>query len=681
MEKIILRHQRAPGDIVVMTAVVRDLALTYPGRFHIAVDTTFRELWLNNPHVKIMPDKRGARIVNLTYGSYIKKAATEKIHFLSSFHKDLKTQTGIDVPLLYPHPDIHLSEEEQKPIVSGRYWVVLAGGKNDFTTKHWVYERYQRVVDILKDFGIHVVQLGGRGSRPSHHHPKLNNVIDMVGMTNLRQMLRIINNSDGVICTITAAMHMAAALNKPCVVTGAGREEWWWEAYSRDNPGLAPVNNLLPVSHRYLHTIGNLDCCSKKGCWKNKVQKSEGDKSFCNYPTQAEGGQMVPLCMDMITAEKVVGSVLSYYMDGTLPLLEGMVLPDVTKPLVFTRDNTKYTLFVLSDGDAKPLSHKILEMPEESQKLQSFAKTAQENKPKDVKISEPPQILHENLDTAAEREKLDINSAQKMQTIENVYTNPAVSHNFVPKMVDAENIGGKVTFCVLMYGNFVEMHRRCLNAIRNTTTRENVELRVYCNNVSQETYQICEQMKKEGVIYKIYKSDQNKYKYPCMREMFHDDNDPITTKWVVWFDDDSMCDVDALWFDKMCSAVNSAAIADPSFGMLGPIYHFAMQPKHAEWVKKADWYRGKQFRDRSSKQAVNGNKIFFVTGSFWAMKTEAIKKANIPDVRLTHNGGDICIGEQMWQNGYTLKNWNGDKKIVCWSSTARRGTSQPIFNI
>ena len=92
MEKIILRHQRAPGDILVMTAVARDLALTYPGRFHIAVDTTFRELWDNNPYIQRMPDKRNAKIVNLTYGSYIKVAGTEKIHFITSFHKNLKTQ-------------------------------------------------------------------------------------------------------------------------------------------------------------------------------------------------------------------------------------------------------------------------------------------------------------------------------------------------------------------------------------------------------------------------------------------------------------------------------------------------------------------------------------------------------------------------------------------------------------
>jgi GT2 family glycosyltransferase len=166
-----------------------------------------------------------------------------------------------------------------------------------------------------------------------------------------------------------------------------------------------------------------------------------------------------------------------------------------------------------------------------------------------------------------------------------------------------------------------------------------------------------------------------------MREMFHDPNNPIKTKWSVWFDDDTMCDVDPLWFNKLCSAINSNAIADSDFGMLGPIYHFSMQPKHAAWFKSADWYRGKYFRDKQGKPTVNGSRVFFVTGSCWAVKTEAIHKANIPDVRLSHNGGDICIGEQMWQNGYTLKNWNGDKRIICWSSTARRGASQPLFNI
>lgn len=664
MEKIILRHQRAPGDILVMTAVARDLALTYPGRFHIAVDTTFRELWDNNPYIQRMPDKRNAKIVNLTYGSYIKVAGTEKIHFITSFHKNLKTQTGIDVPLLYPHPDLHLSEAEQEPLVSGRYWVVVAGGKMDFTTKHWVYERYQKVVDILKDFGIHTVQIGGKGSRPAHHHPKLKNVIDLIGKTSLRQMIRVINNSDGVICTITSAMHMAAALGKPCVVTGGGREEWWWEGYHRDNPGLQPVHNLLKVDHRYLHTIGKLDCCARKGCWKNKVQKEEGDRSFCAYPVQAEGNQIVPVCMDMITTDKVVGSVLSYYMDGTLPLLEGMVLPDITKPLCFTKDGTKYSLFVVSEGPVPPISTKILNMPEENKDFQLKAKTMSNNL-----------IVNEN-----DEQKPQINEKAFENTLSPV-TTTFVSPEPGNSLVDSASIGGQMTLCVLLYGNYAEMHKRCLSSIKSTTTPEKLQLRVYCNAVCHETRAFCDDLVKEGVITKLYSCETNKFKYPCMREMFHDEKDPITTKWTVWFDDDTMCDVDPLWFDKMCSLVNSGAISDPDFGMLGPIYHFAMQPKHAEWVKKADWYRGKLFRDRRGEATVNGNKIFFCTGSCWVAKTEAIKKANIPDVRLTHNGGDICIGEQMWQNGYKLRPWNGDKKTVCWSSKPRRGASQSIFGI
>lgn len=667
MEKIILRHQRAPGDILVMTAVVRDLALTYPDRYHIAIDTTFRELWENNPYISKMPDKRNAKIVNLTYGAHIREAGHQKIHFITSFHKNLKTQTGIDVPLLYPYPDLHVSEEEQEPIVSGRYWVVVAGGKMDFTTKHWSYERYQKVVNILKDFGITCVQIGGKGSRPEHHHPKLENVIDLVGKTNLRQMIRVINNSEGVICTITSAMHMAAALGKPCVVTGGGREEWWWEAYHRDNPGLQPVQNLLKADHRYLHTLGKLECCVKKGCWKNKVEKSEGDKSFCAYPVQAEKSQMIPLCMDLITVEKVVGSVLSYYMDGTLPLMEGMVLPDITKPLCFSKDGSKYTLFVLADTTEPPISTKILNMPETSVHLQQIAKEMVQNM-----IPAGSNIKSAELNEKALEESTVTTEFKPKSTAD---AEPGTG------VVDSSYIEGKVTLCVLLYGNYAEMHKLCLSALKDTTSPEKLQLRVYCNAVCPETMAFCNNLVKEGVIHKLYVSETNKFKYPCMREMFHDDKDPITTKWTVWFDDDTMCNVDPLWFDKMCSAINAGAASDPNFGMLGPIYHFAMQPKHAEWVKKADWYKGRQFRDRRGEGMVNGNKIFFCTGSCWAIKTEAIKKANIPDVRLTHNGGDICIGEQIWQNGYTLKPWNGDKKTVCWSSRPRRGTSQSIFGI
>lgn len=634
MQRIILRHNRAPGDITAMTALVRDIALTHPGKYQVAVETSFRDIWLNNPYIHgVTETVRGATVVKLSYGEYITLAARQPLHFLESFHKDFEKKTGIKVPLTHPTPDLHLSAQEAAARhVAGRYWVLLAGGKLDFTTKHYVYSRHQQVVSALRGMGLGVVQLGARGSNPTHFHPKLDGTLDLVGRTSLREMLQVIRHADGVICTITFAMHAAAALGKPCVVTAGGREEWWWEAYHRDNPGLGANRHRLAVNHRYLHTLGRLDCCLRKGCWKNKVLPTEKDKSFCAYPKQSDSGQVVPLCMDMISADKIVESVISYYLDGTLTPPEGMMIPSVDQPTtVDTPDGRRLVVTVTPQGSV-PLP--VVQPP-----VPVLAA------PLAVQVPPPPP---QPADATA---------------------------------IDAPEIGGKFTFCVLCYGDFPDMHRRCLKGIEATTTAKDVDLRVYLNACHPDTVRLVEDMQRSGRVQVVYRSAENKRKYPAMREMFHDPNHPIATPWTVWFDDDTMCDVDPNWFAKMATALRQAAVKDPKVGMLGSRYFFKMMPKHAEWVKKADWYTGRPFRDKAGAEAPNGDKIHFGTGSFWVLRTDLIAKCNIPDPRITHNGGDICIGEQIWQQGYNLKHWNGDKKTVLWSSVKRRGLSEPIFGI
>jgi hypothetical protein len=129
-------------------------------------------------------------------------------------------------------------------------------------------------------------------------------------------MARLIYHAEGVICPITAAMHFAAALQKPCVVIAGGREEWWWEAYVPGKGNFGPdLREEVQVPHRFLHTIGLLDCCRRKGCWRNTVDEGE---SKCKYPLDV-AGQRVPKCMVMISVEHVVEAVMSYYEDGTLP--------------------------------------------------------------------------------------------------------------------------------------------------------------------------------------------------------------------------------------------------------------------------------------------------------------------------------------------------------------------------
>ncbi len=320
MRKLQLEHKLAPGDVLVMSALVRDLALTYQDKLQTTVNTSCGELWRHNPHTKWSDDvSADTEHIKLQYGETLKHVATSNKHFLLGFYEDFERQTGIHVPLLYPRPDYHLSEEEkQSPLVSGRYWVIVSGGKTDFTTKHWSYKRYQQVVNVLKSGGINCVQVGAIGyAGPTlHYHPRLENTLCLAGLTTLRDIGRLIYHAEGVICSVTMAMHLAAALQKPCVVIAGGREEWWWEAYVNKLGNFGTeLREEVQVPHRFLHTIGQLPCCEHKGCWCSTI---EPGKNSCTYPLLVSG-QTLPACMDSISVNHVIEAVMSYYADGTLP--------------------------------------------------------------------------------------------------------------------------------------------------------------------------------------------------------------------------------------------------------------------------------------------------------------------------------------------------------------------------
>jgi ADP-heptose:LPS heptosyltransferase len=317
-EPILFQHGRAAGDIVVMTAAVRDLAVTYPGKYEIHVSTSCRSLWQENPHVFKNWGHPPADIPRhkLTYGAYIPRANRSSRHFITAFHQNLQERLSCEVPVLQPKGALYLDDwHKQNPPMNSRYWYFISGGKSDFTTKIWSATRWQQTINILRQFGLKFVQDGAlhRG----HRQPPIEGALSTVNKTNLRDMMWLIYHSDGVICGVTCAMHMAAALDKPCVVIAGGREHYWWEAYTNWNvkeqfgDKCAPVN----VPHQFLHTQDLLDCCNGKGCWKNKVTPAEPDKgrSYCKHPVDDGYGQIYPECMQLIEPAHVVEAVLSYY--------------------------------------------------------------------------------------------------------------------------------------------------------------------------------------------------------------------------------------------------------------------------------------------------------------------------------------------------------------------------------
>ena len=313
--KLILKNFQSPGDIVMLTAAVRDLHKTYPDQFLTDVRTSCAELWANNPYLTPLDeDEQGVETIFCKY-PLVKFANQWPYHFLHGFIHYLNGQLKLAIRPWHIKGDIHLSDEEWtcKSLVENAigtdvpYWIVVAGGKSDYTVKWWQTERFQAVIDHFRG-RLLFVQVG----LEHHHHPPLKNVLSLVGKTSLRDLVHLVHCSDGVLSPVTAAMHLAAAVPlrsrerrlRPCVVVAGGREPHHWESY----PG-----------HQFLHTIGALDCCALGGCWKARTTALGDGHEFdeADYLCSQAVSENLPRCMDLITPNDVVRRIESYFEGGT----------------------------------------------------------------------------------------------------------------------------------------------------------------------------------------------------------------------------------------------------------------------------------------------------------------------------------------------------------------------------
>lgn len=365
--RLVLTNWQSPGDIVMMTAAVRDLHRAYPERFLTHVVTSCGELWQSNPYISTFPEpwigeeaqkarderplavrkREDVTTIPMTY------AITDKHHFTMDFHRCLEAALGAPVPITESRGDLYLSNDEKAWInqvqeigVHDKFWLINAGGKWDFTAK---WPNWMMLQSVVEHFMGHIlfVQIGDRGN----WQPELRNTIDFVGQTDLRMLLRLIYHAEGIITPLNGIMHFAAAVPlkhperkiRPCVVLAGGREHMHWEAYPW---------------HRYVGLEGALPCCAPGGCDKPRATASEdgddkdGDANRChnyrefdapkyagknaegrpasfpevhNLYLKARGKQpsqnnrvRIAKCQMMIHAEDVIRAIEAYYEGGLL---------------------------------------------------------------------------------------------------------------------------------------------------------------------------------------------------------------------------------------------------------------------------------------------------------------------------------------------------------------------------
>ncbi len=318
MRKLILTNFQSPGDIVMLTAAVRDLHRAYPDEFLTDVRTSCPALWEYNPYITPLgEDDPGVEVIECHY-PIINQSNQTPVHFLHGFPSYLNERLGLRIRVTDYKGDIHIGEPEREWFERVRsragtpepFWLLVSGGKFDYTIKWWDHARYEEVIEHFRG-RIQFVQVGEAG----HHHPPLRGAIDLRGQTDLRQLVRLVYHAQGVISPISLLMHLAAAVetppgrprSRPCVVVAGGREPPHFTAYPH---------------HQFIHTVGALRCCDDGGCWKSRTLPL-GDGDPKDHPDElcVDVVGRLPRCMHMITAAEVIRRVELYFDGGALAYL------------------------------------------------------------------------------------------------------------------------------------------------------------------------------------------------------------------------------------------------------------------------------------------------------------------------------------------------------------------------
>lgn len=309
IRRVIIRDNLCPGDIAVLTAALRELHSQYPRQFETDVRVNHRKLFDGSPFITPLEDNaEGVETIEAHYdtGDFatINQSNQRPIHMLEAYCEGLSKTLSLPDPLrpvLWLEPSIWLTSEEkgwlpQVQELTGRpprYWIVNAGAKADYTAKLWPY--YQQVIDQTPSTTwVQVGQL-----EHSHEPLKGPNVINLIGDTDLRQLVRLVYHADGILCGVTALAHLAhwverkPGVFRQAVVIAGGREAPHWFTYPRQ---------------QVMHTIGQFDCCEHGGCWKSRAvalpEFPEHNARLCTHPVNG-----VPLCMRSITPERVASMI------------------------------------------------------------------------------------------------------------------------------------------------------------------------------------------------------------------------------------------------------------------------------------------------------------------------------------------------------------------------------------
>lgn len=288
-----LRFGFPPGDCWCLTSIVRDFAEQFPGD-SLSVDVPCPAIFEGNPFYTPYIHKPGQEIFfrfatgsgNQFYGNF-RKTDT----MVGAIYDYMRKHTGRNVQQKCTAPEIYLTEDEkryslippEKPVC-----VLNAGWKADIPAKYWGMEKYESVVEALRD-KVTFVQVGAN-RRGMDFHKHIPGAVDMIGKTTLRELAQLVYHADFVLTGISQLHHLSGIqCYKPrhCItVAGAREPENWANCHSREG-----------VTWHWITSRNEFKRC---------VPKKPGfhDQATC-WESDCSDGRS-PACMEAIQPERII---------------------------------------------------------------------------------------------------------------------------------------------------------------------------------------------------------------------------------------------------------------------------------------------------------------------------------------------------------------------------------------
>jgi ADP-heptose:LPS heptosyltransferase len=264
---ILVRPDLGLGDQLCMTIAISSIKKRYP-KLKIIVLTKFPEVFYKNKNIFSTIDlKKWPKKFRDLFWDYFSIVEGKRIEFfglkeegslrftdimrnnINKEHLAIVFSKHFESKISYPEslkPEIYLTEQEKNIFKNSlnlpeKFAVIHSEGfLNHLPIKEWGKENMQKVVGLTNDI-VCWIQVGMKD------HALLDNVIDLRGRTNFRELAYAISKALFVLSTEGLYNHIAAAFNIPSIVVFSGFHYKEIACYSNTIPIISyPLPDCAP---------------------------------------------------------------------------------------------------------------------------------------------------------------------------------------------------------------------------------------------------------------------------------------------------------------------------------------------------------------------------------------------------------------------------------------------------